>query len=171
MSDPVKGFEDEVEPHMRLTLSNRGFKHMPAIDVAYGGRVSVYESSAADGPHYWLNVVTKKSPGLPHSETIQSTAHVAIDQLRQLAEQIDFMLAHHYQVEYTDVDSGKDASVIERPMFRVNITTWQGKLPPVFVLANTGEEAIMVLKVIFGDRAKDIMGTTVEGPLDIVGKL
>lgn len=95
MSVPVPGFEDKP-PHMRPELSNRGFKHMPALDVAYGGRLSAYESSAAEEPHLWLNAVAVNHPGMPGSDKTTATIHLSLDDAVRLIQQLDWLIANHY---------------------------------------------------------------------------
>lgn len=44
--------------HLKYTTTDRGFDRMPPIPSEYpGGSVQVYESSAASGPHIWLNAI------------------------------------------------------------------------------------------------------------------
>lgn len=95
MSVPVPGFEDKPE-HMRPQLTNRGFKHMPALELAYEGRVAVYESSSADEPQVWLNGVMKKHPGDPRSEKISVSLLFPLDQVDQLIDQLTWLRDNHY---------------------------------------------------------------------------
>jgi hypothetical protein len=53
--------------HLAATTSDRGFDSMPDIPSEYGGHVSVYESSAASGPHIWLKA-TEAMHGRPEVE-------------------------------------------------------------------------------------------------------
>jgi len=96
MSVPVPGFEDYPE-HLRPELTERGFKHMPALSVSYDGRIAVYESSAADSPHVWLNGVMKKHPGDPRSEKISVSMHIELDDVDRLIDQLKWLRDNHYQ--------------------------------------------------------------------------
>ena len=94
---PVEGEAVEEQVHLVHKLSPRGFKHMPRLDGTYGERVTAYESSAADGPHVWINVYTKKDPGMAHSAAIQAAAHMTVDEAWKLAEQLMYLVNEHYQ--------------------------------------------------------------------------
>lgn len=96
MSVPVPGFENQPE-HMRPELTNRGFKHMPALDVSYDGRLTVYESSAADGPYAWINAVMKKHPGDPRSEKVTTTLHLHLDDVDRLIDQLTWLRDNHFK--------------------------------------------------------------------------
>jgi hypothetical protein len=82
---------------MRPSLTNRGFKHMPALDLAYDGRVAVYESSSADEPQVCLNGVMKKHPGDPRSEKVSVSLLFPLDQVDQLIDQLKWLRDNHYQ--------------------------------------------------------------------------
>lgn len=72
------------------TITDRGFKHMPAIAGTYGGSIHAYESSAASAPHLWVSATDEDD----------STAiiHLTLDQALRLAEQIRYLAEHHYQL-------------------------------------------------------------------------
>ena len=96
MSVPVPGFEDQPE-HMRPVLTNRGFKHMPTLSLAYDGRVAVYEASGAKEPQVWLNGVMKKHPGDPRSEKISVSLLFPLDEVDKLIDQLRWLRDNHYQ--------------------------------------------------------------------------
>lgn len=96
MSVPIPGFEDKPE-HLRPSLTNRGFKHMPALEVGYGGRLSVYEASSAEGPHIWANAVMRKHPGDPRSEKVSVTLLMDLDGVDALIGQLEWLRDNHYQ--------------------------------------------------------------------------
>lgn len=77
--------------HLTPIFSERGFRQFPAITDAYGGTIRVYESSAAESPHLWLNVTAFAG------FTDKGTAHLTIDQARQIADQLNWFADHHYQ--------------------------------------------------------------------------
>jgi hypothetical protein len=72
--------------HLATETSERGFDRYPAIPGAYGGEVSIYESSAASGPHVWLKVT-------------ESPLHLTAENATKLAEQLLALVAGHYQNE------------------------------------------------------------------------
>lgn len=64
-----------------ITPNARGFhRYGEPVETSYGHKVSVYESSAANGPHVWLNVSKdfNRGPGdLPECDV---AAHLSLDQ-------------------------------------------------------------------------------------------
>lgn len=70
--------------HLVPTPSLRGFNSMPTLVTAYGEKVRLYESSAADGPHVWLAVN-------------DASAHMTLAQLQKLIDQAQWLIANHYQ--------------------------------------------------------------------------
>lgn len=78
--------------HLRGHRSTRGLLYMPALTEDYGGEVRVYESSAAERPCVWLRVT--------RSDTVSAeTAHLTAEAAWELAEQIRYVLRHHYQCD------------------------------------------------------------------------
>lgn len=75
-----------MSEHLAPTTSERGFDRYPAIPGAYGGEVSIYESSAASAPHVWLKVT-------------ESPLHLTAENATKLAEQLLALVAGHYQNE------------------------------------------------------------------------
>jgi hypothetical protein len=76
-------------------VTDRGFRHYEPIDTLYGHKVLVYESSSAAEPAIWLSV----GPG----QTAGGTAHMSLDQARQLIVALTAAIEGHYQ---TRGDSG-----------------------------------------------------------------
>lgn len=83
-----------TEPeHLKPTMTDRGFAHMPAIPATHGGlpagQARVYESSSAMGAHLWLAV--KEPVNRNHPEADQwneATIHIAAEDAWRLADQI-----------------------------------------------------------------------------------
>ncbi len=83
--------------HLQAEQSDRGFSRLPEIPGAYGGHVRVYESSAARSPHIWLQVdIPADDAG--HSEREKATMHLTAENAIKLAEQLQYLVANHYQV-------------------------------------------------------------------------
>lgn len=86
-----------TEPeHLTPSVTDRGFQHLPPITGAYGGTVRVYESSAASGPHLWLAVTEDGSARLD-GETTEAHSHLTVEAAGHLADQIRWLIDHHYQ--------------------------------------------------------------------------
>jgi hypothetical protein len=86
-----------VTDHLTVVTSDRGFDHLPLVPSEYGGHVSVYESSAASGPHLWLRVA-EDAPGRRQNET---TVHLTAENAWRLAEQLQKLVREHYQGDAT----------------------------------------------------------------------
>lgn len=93
---PAPGFEDLPE-HLRPMISDRGFKHMPALGLNFGGRLSLYESSAASEPRIWLNATMQKNPGVIGTETISVTNTMDLDDVDRMIDQLMWLRDNHYQ--------------------------------------------------------------------------
>ena len=83
---------EPIPAHLEPIWTDRGFKHMPAIQ----GRdedevVKVYESSAADGPHVWLRV--------EEDRVSYASAHLTLEHAAELRDQLDYLIRNHYQLE------------------------------------------------------------------------
>lgn len=85
-------------------VTPRGFRYFDPVlssypnaltdEVVHGPEnVRVYESSAAAGPYLWLAV---KDPEDPRPG--RATAHLGLDDAKELRDQIDWFLTHHYQL-------------------------------------------------------------------------
>lgn len=88
--------------HLHVTKSGRGFKLLPPIPGIHGdqpaGEVRVYESSAASGPHLWLSVTQPADRNHPdNGHTIEATVHLAAEDAWRLADQLRYLVEHHYQ--------------------------------------------------------------------------
>ena len=86
-----------MSDHLTPKQSNRGFAHLPAIPGAYGGEAKVYESSAASGPHLWLCVTEPTEANKPGGPFVEATLHLTVENAAKLAEQIQYLIANHYQ--------------------------------------------------------------------------
>jgi hypothetical protein len=87
------------KPHLTAEVTSRGFFHLPDTADTYGGNVSVYESSAAIGPHLWLTVEERVDKSDPNSRLQDATVHLSIEQAEQLIEQIQYLIRNHYQTQ------------------------------------------------------------------------
>lgn len=90
--------------HLQPVVTGRGFRHMPPITDDRGASVHVYESSAADGPHVWVKIRTNGSyesrgtrPSSSKNDYTELCAHLTLDDLVKLGEQIEWFKQHHYQ--------------------------------------------------------------------------
>jgi hypothetical protein len=86
-----------VADHLTTTTSDRGFDSLPPIPSEYGGGVSVYESSAALGPHVWLRA-TEAMHGRPE---VEATLHLTAENAWRLADQLRALVRDHYQGDAT----------------------------------------------------------------------
>ena len=73
--------------------SERGFAQFPEVECSYGSKVKVYESSAASGPHLWLNVDSRPWANPEHfaykdNFAAQASAHLTLDQARDLCNRL-----------------------------------------------------------------------------------
>lgn len=86
------------DAHLTPHISDRGFKYMPEIHGTYasthGDYIRVYESSAADAPHVWLNVSSELADKIAGGG---ATLHLTTDDALKLADQLQFLVTHHYQ--------------------------------------------------------------------------
>jgi hypothetical protein len=89
------------DTYLTPTVSDRGFSHLPPIIGTYGGTVRVYESSAASGPHIWLAVNEDASSRLDKTAT-EAHSHLTIEAAGHLADQIRWLIDHHYQTRGSD---------------------------------------------------------------------
>ena len=80
-----------------VTVTDRGFQHMDPIPGTYGGEVKVYESSAAESPHVWLNTWSFRHPNT-QSDPVEATVHLALADAERLRDQLSYLIRTHYQV-------------------------------------------------------------------------
>lgn len=88
---------DTTPDHLTVTRTDRGFSHLPALLDTYGGQVEVYESSAASGPHIWLNAQSPANYNDPAGAKTQAMLHLPVEDAVKLAEQILLLARGHYQ--------------------------------------------------------------------------
>lgn len=74
-------------------FSERGFAHWPTLATTYGHRIDVRESSAASGPHIWVDITGRchlESEPEPHVSVPHgiaegsAAAHLSLEQAREL---------------------------------------------------------------------------------------
>jgi hypothetical protein len=87
--------------HLTPTVSERGFTRLPPIVGAYGGTVRVYESSAAIGPHIWL-AVNEDASSRVDQMAAEAHSHLTVEAAGQLADQLRWLIDHHYQTRGND---------------------------------------------------------------------
>lgn len=83
--------------HLIPAASDRGFDRMPPIPSEYGGEVTVYESSAASGPHVWLKV----REAIPGEPVAVAHVHLTAGSAWRLSEQLQHLVRNHYQGDAT----------------------------------------------------------------------
>lgn len=83
--------------HLEKVYSDRGFARLPKIPSEYGGDVSVYESSAAMGPHVWLTAKAPVDLNDRDGATVEAPMHLTADNARRLGEQLIQIADGHYQ--------------------------------------------------------------------------
>lgn len=86
-----------MSDHLNTTTSERGFDYLPDIPSEYGGHVSAYESSSAEGPHIWLKMV-EEMPGKP---PVEATVHLTAENAWKLSEQLQKLVREHYHGDAT----------------------------------------------------------------------
>lgn len=82
---------------MNVEYTDRGFAHYTPIATQYGHVVRVYESSSAWQPSLWLKIELKEKVGGIDPE--EATAHLSLDQARELRDQLDHLITNHYQLQ------------------------------------------------------------------------
>ena len=87
------------EKDLGLIYTGRGFKRFPEIESVYGGTIETYESSAAEEPRIWVRTVCPTNLNEPHGPSVEAVAHLNIADALRLAQQIQYLVEHHYQVE------------------------------------------------------------------------
>lgn len=102
-----------IPPHLRVTVTDRGFTHQPPMNSTYGGTVRVYESSAADGAHVWLRVQEPSDLNRRDSRLQEVSAHLTTDDAWRLAEQLLELVLYHYQE--ADLPPDRAYDVTRRP--------------------------------------------------------
>jgi hypothetical protein len=79
------------------TVTARGFAHHAPVPSEYGGEVTVYESSAASGPHLWLRVESPVDLNQPEGEMLEGVAHLTLENAELLRDQLTHLIDNHYQ--------------------------------------------------------------------------
>lgn len=77
---------------IQITENARGFHvYGEPVVCTYGSRVSVYESSSANGPHVWLNIECDPNI-LSKLKEGEGTAHLSADQAREVIARLQAWL-------------------------------------------------------------------------------
>lgn len=71
----------------------RGLITFDAIRDRTGGEVTLTESSEAVDAFVWLGVA--QAPSLDHPGGAEASAHITLDQLQALRDQIEYLLVNH----------------------------------------------------------------------------
>lgn len=102
---------------LEAQVSNRGFAQLPIVQARWGadnhpaGSVTVTESSGATEPAVWLEVVDEAEPGRRN----KAVAHVPLDELAKLRDQLTYMLANHHARDMTPCPVSVDDIVAALP--------------------------------------------------------
>jgi hypothetical protein len=95
--------KSQAPEHLTPTMTNRGFLHLPPIEGFHAGRpdgkVRVYESSAASGPHIWINVEGNYVTPEFVQRGVDVSIHLPLEDALKLAEQIKWLVRSHYQIQ------------------------------------------------------------------------
>ena len=82
-----------------LPTSERGFQQGDRIPSTYGGYIRVYESSAADGPHVWVNIVSPaRLSSADDPNMVDGVAHLTLEDACALCNQLTRLIDNHYQL-------------------------------------------------------------------------
>lgn len=84
---------------MEYETTDRGLKHFEPITTAYGHEIRVYESSAADSPHIWLDITQTTETAKAARSNIapeSATAHLSVLQALLLIESLTAAVRQHY---------------------------------------------------------------------------
>lgn len=85
------------------TISDRGFAHWPTMPTSYGHAIDVRESSAASGPHLWLDITGRcHLEGAPEAHVSSpygiaqgsAAAHLSLTQARELHHRLGVAIAY-----------------------------------------------------------------------------
>lgn len=92
-------------PYLEVTKTDRGFKHMPALPSRYGGTIRTYESSSAEVPSIWVTIECPVDLNDPTGPTKEAVAHLEVDAAWLLAEQLRYLVEHHYQGDFRPTEN------------------------------------------------------------------
>lgn len=75
-------------------VTDRGFSHLDPVDTTYGATVRIYESSAASGPHIWMNCEQPPPPypGALEQELGEVALHLNLDQAISIRDRLDYLI-------------------------------------------------------------------------------
>lgn len=100
--------------HLTPVTSDRGFDRLPPIEARIGDTVdvvSVAEASTATAPHVWLRMdghamwettTMSGEPTIEQGPVGWMMAHLTLDQVRILEEQLAFLRTNHYHHQLGD---------------------------------------------------------------------
>lgn len=95
----VHAFGDEVRTHQpEPEITPRGFQRHPPVPSEYGGHIETYESSAASGPHLWVNIECPVDLNNPAGAKKDATVHLTLENATLLRDQLTQLIENHYQV-------------------------------------------------------------------------
>jgi hypothetical protein len=96
-----------MNDHLTPIVSDRGFSRLPSIPSDYpGGRVRVYESSAASSPHIWLTATAPVDLNEPDGPKAEAPIHLSAENAWKLADQLRWLVEHHYQCDARPAGGG-----------------------------------------------------------------
>ena len=88
----------EEDEHLTPTYTTQGYKWLPMINGLYGDAVQVYESSLASQPALWLRIAgASQDTGRRNHMQLWRQVHLSADAAVELAQQLLWMVEHHYQ--------------------------------------------------------------------------
>jgi len=86
VTDHNHNLEDSDSEELRPSISDRGFAHWPVVESDYGAEILVYESSAVNGPFFWISIDQPEIQGFAGSIT---ATHITLEQAWQLRDTLD----------------------------------------------------------------------------------
>lgn len=81
-----------------LRKSDRGFQQGDPISGTDGDTVRVYESSAAIGPHLWVNITEPTNRNDPEGPVHDATVHLKLEDATRLRDDLTAIIENHYQL-------------------------------------------------------------------------
>ena len=90
--------DDAAHDSPRPTITGRGFQRHAPVPSEYGGHIETYESSAASGPHLWVNIECPVDLNNPAGAKKDATVHLPLENAILLRVQLTQLIENHYQV-------------------------------------------------------------------------
>lgn len=91
-------YRSEMNDHMTVSTSDRGFKSLPKVIGLHGDDIQVYESSNAEEACVWVSI---EGPDGKHA-----SLQLPIVAAATVARQLDLLVANHYQLPSEADDAG-----------------------------------------------------------------